>query len=153
MTRQSVKLLRSSPEIRNFIKGFEALRLKAYRDQKGVLTIGWGHTRDVHEGQVITRTQAEDLFRQDVYVAEGTLRLGVKVPLFQHEYDALLSFVFNVGGGNFAKSTMRELLNELRYEDAADQFPRWVYAGKEKSNGLIRRRDAERRIFLTGLYA
>lgn len=152
MTRYSPRLLRASPEIKAFIKSFETLRLRAYDDGTGVMTIGWGHTKGVQTGQVITRTIAEDWFRGDLHVAEGTIRLAIKAPLYQHEYDALLSFVFNIGGTQFSKSTMRERINELRYEDAADQFPRWIYANGERLGGLVKRRDQERRLWMTGAY-
>lgn len=152
MHRYSVNLLRASPEILAFIKSFESLRTVAYDDGVGVWTIGYGHTKGVQQGQKITRTQAEDWFRGDVHVAEGALRLGIKVPLAQHEYDALVSFVFNVGGGNFAKSTLRSLLNELRYEDAAEELPKWRKAGGRVLAGLERRRAAERKLFLEGIY-
>jgi lysozyme len=153
MQRHSVKLLRASPEIKSFIKTFETLQLKAYDDGTGVWTIGWGHASHVSPGDVVTRTQAEDLFRQDVYTAEGVIRLGVKVPLSQHEYDALVSFIFNVGGGKFAQSTLRARLNELRYEDAADEFPKWRKGGGRVLKGLVTRRARERQCFLFGVYS
>jgi len=152
MTRYSPSLLRASPEIKAFIKSFESLRLTAYDDGTGVWTIGYGHTKGVLPGMKITRTQAEDWFRADLGVAEGTMRLAVKVPLEQHEYDALLSLVFNIGGGNFSKSTLRTLLNELRYEDAAWEFPKWRKAGGKVLQGLVKRRDAEHVLFVTGHY-
>lgn len=152
MQRFSVRQMRISPEGISFIKSFEGLRLKAYRDGGGVLTIGYGHTAGVAPGQVITRTQAEDYFRSDIRLAEGVLRLGIKVPLQQQEYDALVSIVHNIGGGQFAGSTLRRLINELRYEDAADEFPRWVHDNGEIVEGLVRRRQMERQMFLTGKY-
>lgn len=152
MQRYSPKLLRASPEVKAFIKSFETLELATYDDGAGVLTIGWGHTSGVQPGMKITRTQAEDWFRADLGVAEGVVRLFVKVPLAQHEYDALVSFIFNVGGGNFGKSTMRTCLNELRYEDAADEFPKWRLAGGKVMRGLVRRRAAEKLIFEKGQY-
>lgn len=150
MKRYSPALLRASPEIKAFIKGFEELRLKAYDDGTGTMTIGWGHTSKVLPGSGITRTQAEDYFRADLHTAEGVIRLGVKVPLAQWEYDALVSLIFNIGGGNFAGSTMRRLLNELRYEDAGDEFQRWVYSKGRKLKGLVTRRAAEAHYFQTG---
>lgn len=152
MQRYSTKLLRASPEIKAFIKGFEALKLTAYDDGAGVWTIGWGHTDRVQPGMKITRTQADDYFKADLGVAEGVMRLSVNVPVTQWEYDALVSFIFNVGGGQFGKSTMRRLLNELRYEDAADEFPKWKYADGRVMKGLVTRRAAERKIFLQGSY-
>lgn len=152
MHRYSVNLLRASPEIMAFIKRFESLRTVAYDDGVGVWTVGYGHTKGVLPGMKITRTQAEDWFRADVRTAEGALRLGVKVPLTQHEYDALVSLVFNIGGGNFAKSTLRAVLNELRYEDAGEQILRWTRAGGKVLEGLKRRRNAEYILFSQGQY-
>lgn len=152
MQRVSVKMLRASPEIKSFIKGFEALRLTAYDDGTGVWTIGWGHTSGVQPGQKISRTQAEDFFRADLGVAEGVMRLAVKVPLAQWEYDALLSLIFNIGGGNFSASTLRAMLNELRYEDAGDEFPKWRRAGGKVLKGLERRRAQEHHLWKTGQY-
>lgn len=153
MSRYSVKLLRASPEVKAFIKSFEELRLEAYKDAAGTWTIGWGHTRNVHPGQKITRTQAEDFFRSDIHVVEGTLRLSVKVPLYQKEYDALVSLVFNIGGGNFAKSTLREHLNSLNYHDAAHEILKWRKSKGRVLAGLERRRKREMAIFVSGSYA
>jgi len=152
MKRFSPALLRASPEIKAFIKAFEILRTVAYDDGVGVWTIGYGHTKGVAPGQKITRTQAEDWFRGDIYTAEGVIRLAVKVPLAQHEYDALVSFVFNIGGGHFSGSTMRTLLNELRYEDASEEFPKWRKGGGRVLQGLVKRRAAEKLCFDQGIY-
>jgi len=152
MVRYSPRLLRASPEIKAFIKSFEDLRTVSYDDGAGTWTVGYGHTKNVPPGIKITRTQAEDYFRADLGIAEGVMRLMVKVPLHQWEYDALVSFIFNVGGGNFGKSTLRTVLNELRYEDAAAELPKWRKAGGKILKGLERRRAAEKRLFETGKY-
>lgn len=131
------------------IKKFEGLRLTAYRCSAGVLTIGYGHTRGVKAGDLITARQADEFLREDVRSAELVVNLDVKVWLSQGQFDALVSFVFNLGAGNFVKSTLLRKLNDGNYVGAADQFGRWIYAGKTELPGLIRRRAAERELFLS----
>jgi lysozyme len=104
----------------------EGLRLKAYRDTKGILTIGVGHTGpEVVEGLVITKEKAHELFQKDVAWAEDAVNL-VKVPLTQNQFDALVSFVFNIGAGAWKRSTMLKMLNVGDYIGASKQFDRWV---------------------------
>ena len=104
----------------------EGLRLKAYRDTKGILTIGVGHTGpEVVEGLVITKEKAHELFQKDVAWAEDAVNL-VKVPLTQNQFDALVSFVFNIGAGAWKRSTMLKMLNAGDYAGATKQFDRWV---------------------------
>lgn len=133
------------------IREHEGLRLDAYRDPAGIWTIGYGHTRTARAGQRITRDQAERLLLQDVVTAENAVKARVKVPLKQHEFDALVSFVFNVGAGNFANSTLLRRLNEGNKAAAADQFLRWdkarVNGVLTSLPGLLRRRADERDLF------
>lgn len=128
---------------------FEGLRLTAYQDSVGVWTIGYGHTgADVHPGLTITQEQASALLSKDVASAVADVNRLVKVPLTQNQFDALVDFVFNVGGGNFATSTLLRDLNAGNYAAAAAQFPRWVHAGGEILPGLVARRKAEQTLFL-----
>jgi len=133
----------------NLIKRFEGLRLEAYRDSVGIPTIGYGHTHGVKMGDVITGAQADAFLREDLQVAELTINTNVKVKLTQGQFDALASFVFNLGSGNFVKSTLLKKLNTGDYAGAADEFGKWVNAGGKKSPGLVKRRAAEREVFLT----
>ena len=104
----------------------EGLRLKAYKDVKGIWTIGVGHTGpEVVEGLVWTNEKAHDTFKEDVTWAEDAVNL-VKVPLTQNQFDALVSFVFNIGAGAWKRSTMLKMLNVGNYVGAAKQFDRWV---------------------------
>lgn len=104
----------------------EGLRLKAYKDTKGIWTIGVGHTGpEVTQGLVWTKEKAHKVFKQDVAWAEDAVNL-VQVPLTANQFDALVSFVFNVGAAAFKRSTMLKLLNVGDYEGAAKQFDRWV---------------------------
>jgi len=150
--RISPKLLRASQPVIEHIKGYEKLRLFAYDDGFGTLTIGWGHTGGVRQGQIITEAEARRLLQLDIQTAEGVLRLCHKFRLYQFEYDALVSFIFNIGGGNFLKSTMREALDMQRHDLAADEFGRWIYSKGKKARGLIPRRAVEERIFREGTY-
>lgn len=131
------------------IKKAEGLRLKAYLDTGGVWTIGYGHTGpEVVEGLTITLDGAERLLREDLRTAEGHVNKLVKVALTQNQFDALVSFVYNIGGGAFKESTMLRLLNAGDYEGAANQFPRWNKDNGKVVAGLTNRRREERELFL-----
>lgn len=133
----------------DLIKNFEGCRLKAYRCPANILTIGYGHTgSDVVTGQKITQEQAEKLLKSDLLVHCNNVSRLVKAPLTQNQFDALVSFEFNVGYGNFASSTMLKLLNQKKYREAAAQFDRWVYANRKVLAGLVKRRAAEKTLFL-----
>lgn len=129
-------------------KGFESCCLTAYQDVKGIWTIGWGHTgTDVREGLTITQNQADALLMQDMQVAVNHVNHLVTVQLTQGEFDALVDFVYNVGGGNFADSTMLRYLNAGNYTGAAGEFERWSLSGGKQVAGLLRRRQAEEQEF------
>ena len=131
------------------IKKFEGCALKAYKCPAGIWTIGYGHTSGVKEGQTITREQAEKLLIQDLRVFEIGVNNLVNVSLNQNQFDALVSFCYNLGTGNLKNSTLLKLLNKGDNNGAAEQFDRWVYASGKKLNGLVKRRAAEKKLFLT----
>ena len=134
------------------IKDHEGLRLTAYQDGGGVWTIGYGHTgSDVREGLTIPLSEAERLLTRDLRTAEWHVTRLVKVKLTQNQFDALVSFVYNVGGDAFEKSTMLRLLNAGEYEGAANQFLRWNKDNGKVVQGLINRRIKERDLFLKGM--
>ena len=133
----------------NLIKEFEGYRSKAYKDSAGVWTIGYGHTGDVAPGDIISAHQGEVLLTKDLEWAEKAITDLVKVPLNQNQFDALVSFVYNVGKGAFRKSTLLKKLNEKQYILASNEFKRWVYAGGKKLKGLQRRREAEKKLFIS----
>jgi lysozyme len=131
------------------VKESEALRLKAYMPtSKDRPTIGWGHTRNVRMGMTCTVEQAEKWLAEDLAVAEKSVR-RLRMPLTQNQWDALVSFCFNVGDENFRTSTMFRLLNQGEYRKAADQFDRWIFQKGVVLGGLIRRRAREKKLFLT----
>ena len=131
------------------IKKFEGCVLKAYKCPAGVWTIGYGHTSGVKEGQTITKAQAKELLIQDLRPFEIGVNNLVNVPLNQNQFDALVSFCYNLGTGNLKNSTLLKLLNKGDYNGAAEQFDHWIYAGGKKLNGLVKRRAAEKKLFLT----
>lgn len=133
----------------NLIKQFEGCRLAAYKCPSGVLTIGWGHTKGVKIGDTCTQEQADKWLADEVQIFENAVKNLVNVPLNENQLGALTSFVYNVGIGNFSTSTLRKKLNAKDYTGAANEFERWVYgANKRKLEGLVRRRKAEKELFL-----
>lgn len=133
----------------NLIKSFEGCKLKAYQDIVGVWTIGYGTTGpDVSEGLEITQEEAEKRLLADVEVFERGVSRLVKVPLTENQLAALTSFAYNLGLGALGKSTLLMLLNEGKYEAAALEFGKWSRAGGQVVPGLVRRREAERTLFL-----
>ncbi|SKA08641.1 lysozyme [Cetobacterium ceti] len=131
----------------DLIKQEEGLRLKAYKCQAGVLTIGYGHTRGVKENDVITEEQAEKLLIEDLAESEKWVNKLVKVPLSQNQFDALVSFVFNLGAGALQDSTLLKNLNQGQYYQASQEFKWWRKAGGEVLEILMRRRFRERDLF------
>lgn len=142
--------MRTSQKGIDLIKSFEGLRLNSYQDSVNVWTIGFGTTRGIGPGMTITNDQAEQMLMKDIARFEPEVERLVKVPLNQHQWDALLSFVYNVGSMNLGTSTLLKLLNARDYAGAAEQLPRWNKAGGKVLNGLIKRRAAERRMFAGG---
>ena len=127
----------------NAIKGFETLELKAYKCPANVLTIGYGHTRGVKIGQVITEAQADALLKGDILVVEQFLN-GLNIALTQGQFDALVDFCFNLGQQKLLNSTLLAKIS-VHASDAeiTAQFRRWVYGGGKKLNGLVKRREWE----------
>ena len=130
------------------IQEFEGCKLDAYKCPAGIWTIGIGHTKDVKEGDKITEAQALDLLREDITWVENAINDHVKVKINQNQFDALSSFIFNVGAGAFSLSTLLKKLNAADYEGAANEFPRWNKASGKELPGLTRRRAAEKALFL-----
>jgi lysozyme len=130
----------------------EGCRLQAYQDSVGVWTIGFGHTGpDVHEGLVITMSQALALLLKDMGWAEQAVRAAVHIPLTKPEFIALTDFTFNVGCGAFDHSTLLTRLNAGDMTGVMAQFMLWNEAGGHVLAGLTARRTAEVAEFLTGI--
>ena len=133
----------------NMIKSFEGLHLDAYYDAVGIPTIGYGHIEGVYMGMSISEAEAEELLRQDLERFEVAVQDAVEVEINDDQFDALVSFCFNLGAGSLFSSTLLKLLNKGDYEKAADEFPRWNKAGGQPLLGLTRRRLSERALFLS----
>ncbi|MBC1238253.1 glycoside hydrolase family protein [Nostoc sp. 2RC] len=131
------------------IKFFEKLYLNAYQDVVGVWTIGWGCTEGIRSGMTITETQAEEMLRKELSKFEAAVTNTVQVELNDNQFAALVAFSYNVGVGALKESTLLKLLNEGKYQEAADQLLRWDKAGAKAYLGLSRRRRAERSLFLS----
>jgi len=140
--------MRTSQRGLSLIKSFEGLRLQAYQDSVGVWTIGYGTTRGVKAGMKISKDQAERMLLHDVARFEPEVERLITAPLNQDQWDALISFTYNLGAANLESSTLRRLLNAGDYAAAAEQFTRWNKAGGQVLAGLTRRRAAERDLFL-----
>lgn len=140
----------ASKEAEDLIKQFEGCHLKAYKDAVGVWTIGWGTTGPgIQEGLSISQHTADMMLKahiQDIAL-DLTDILGVQ-KLNQHQFDALISFIYNIGIGAFKKSTMLKLIKSYKMAEAALEFERWTKAGGRELPGLVKRRKAEKRLFI-----
>ncbi len=153
--------MKTSKQGRDIIRNYEGVVLHPYICPGGYMTIGVGHMltkSELHSGKInigdesviwqkgLTHKQADTLLAKDLEEVERQVDAMVSAPLTQGQFDALVSFVFNVGPGAFANSTLRKLVNLRRYSEVPGQFRRWVFAGGKKLPGLAKRREAE--IFL-----
>ena len=141
--------MRTSRKGIEFIKAHEGLRLDAYLCPAGVPTIGYGHTHGVKMGDRITEEQAEMLLIDDLIVVEREVnRYGLNIN--QNQFDALVSFVYNVGARNFRSSTLLKRLKANPNDpDIANQFKRWVYCDGKVLPGLVRKRNDEAKLYFT----
>lgn len=132
------------------IKESEGLRLKAYLPTPNdVYTIGYGHTKTAEKGMVITLAGAEALLLHDLQWVETAIDTYVQVPLNQNQYDALTSFIYNIGGTAFRKSTLLKKLNQKDYNGAANELLRWDKQKGKVLRGLTKRRQLEKDLFLS----
>ena len=144
---------------REIVKDFEDWSAMPYKDIAGIWTIGWGHKilpgEDFSNG--ITREQGENLLSQDMQFAENAVNYYISAPVTQNMYDALVSFVFNVGAQAFVNSTLLKKINAGDYSGASQEFARWKYitidGQKVVSNGLVNRRAKESSLFQEGMTA
>lgn len=130
------------------LESFEKCRLVAYLDGGGVPTIGWGHTRGVTLGETCTQAQADSWLLGDLTEAEDCISDKVTATLAQNQFDAVASLVYNIGGEQFAKSTLLKYLNQNKMQMAASEFLRWNHDNGVVVLGLVRRRKAERDLFV-----
>jgi lysozyme len=142
----------------NLVKKFEGLHkvtqegdVRAYRCPAGKWTIGWGHIKGVKSGMRASVAECEQFLKEDLDEAGKAVQRLVNVPLSQYQYDALVSFVFNLGQGNFKNSTLLKKLNQGLYDEVPEQLMRWnkarVDGVLQPLKGLTRRRTAEAALF------
>lgn len=147
--------MKPSEKAEELIEQFEGCKLDAYQDQAGVWTIGIGHTKGVTPGMKITGETAGLLLLEDLDVSVDAINAAVKVPLNQNQFDALCSFVFNLGAGSLRSSTLLKLINSSRFDLAAEEFPKWnkirINGVLTPSEGLLRRRLAEKDLLLAAV--
>ena len=142
-----------SNKLVSFIRSLEGYSAIPYRCAANYITIGWGH--EVKRGEnftEITEDQATGLLHNDLLVAEGTVCRLITGPQEDYQYDALVSFCFNLGGARLAASTLRMVVNRGEHDEAPIQIRRWVYAGGKKLKGLVHRRDQEALMYEFGWY-
>ena len=133
----------------NLIKKYEGFRSKAYLCPARIWTIGYGHTSGVKSGDVITEAQGEEYLRADLKEAENVIN-SHNLELNQNQFDALVSFVFNLGPGNFNRSTLLKLIKGSRYDVRIKaEFRKWVYGGGKVLNGLVKRRKEEAELYFS----
>lgn len=137
----------------DLIKAFEGYSSTIYICAGGYETIGWGHLVEKKERagflKGVDKKEAEFLLKYDLRESEGSVERLITQPLTDNQHGALVSFTFNLGGGALQSSTLRRVLNRGDYDEAANQFHRWVFAGGKKLRGLIRRRAAEAAMFMS----
>ena len=130
------------------IKQFEGCKLFAYRDTVGIPSIGYGHTKGVKMGMSVTQKQADDFLLEDIKPCEKVLN-AMCINFKQNQFDALVSWIFNLGEGKFSGSTMRKkIISRATDIEITDQMVRWYNAGGKPSAGLMRRRVTEANMFL-----
>lgn len=146
---------KASDKCIQLIKQFEGFSSKPYLCPAGVATIGYGSTRDTDGKPItmqyppITEAQAKALMMSTLVTYEDAVNRYVKVPINQNQFDALVDFAYNAGAKNLLDSTLLKKLNDGDYDGASKEFSKWVYAGRTKLNGLVRRREAERQLFIS----
>ena len=133
----------------DLIKKFEGLRLEAYRCPAGIPTIGYGTTKGVEMGIKITKDEAERLLKKDIEQFENGVLSRLRVKVNQNQFDALVSFTFNVGVGNLRISTLLRKINSSDFLGASNEFKRWVFAKGRRLKGLERRRLMEAELWLS----
>lgn len=137
----------------NLIKQFEGFSSRIYLDAAGLPTIGYGHLLRAGEAEMfkngITEPVAQALLIKDVLRAEQAVLRLITVPLSNGQFDALVSFTFNLGGGALQRSTLRRKLNRGEYDEVPTEFMKWVWAGGRKLKGLVNRRAAEAIMYAT----
>lgn len=148
--RRPARTLKTTLRLAAFVAQFEGFRDHAYRDPVGVLTLGYGHTKDVRPGDTISQPEAVRLLKEDLEneYAEGVRRALGDAPTSQSEFEAMVSLAYNIGIGAFARSSIFRRHIEGNHRSAAENFLLYNRAGGQVMRGLVRRREAERALYL-----
>jgi len=141
------KIMKISEKGLDLIKFYEGCEYNAYKCVAGVLTIGYGHTKGVKEGDLITQQEADALLLHEMDEYEGYINNMVTVDLEQNQFDALVSWVFNLGSSNLSSSTLLKKINNKEFDAVPEQIKRWNKAGGKVLDGLIKRRNSEALLF------
>ena len=139
--------MKISEEGKALIKKFEGCELKAYRCPAGKLTIGYGHVKNVKEGDEWTQEKAEQMLNKELKEYEGYINDYVQAPLLQCQFDALVAWIYNLGPTNFRTSTLRKKLEPETMDEVPREIRRWNKAIGKVLDGLVRRREAEALLF------
>ncbi|MEK6733682.1 MAG: lysozyme [Pseudomonadota bacterium] len=139
--------MKASIQAYQLIKNFEGLKLRSYSCPGGYKTIGYGHLVRNNNLDEINETQAEKLLTQDICEAEKSVLRNIQVKLNQNQFDALVSFVFNLGGATLQRSSLKQKINRHEDENICKEWMRFVYSGGIKLQGLVRRRQEELEMF------
>jgi lysozyme len=131
----------------DLIKHFEGCETEAYKCPAGVWTIGYGHIKGVMEGMTISQEGAEELLVEELKEYENYILNAVEVDLNQNQFDAMVSWVYNLGPTNLKSSTLLKELNSKNYNAAAQEITKWNKAGGKVLTGLVKRREAEASLF------
>ena len=142
-------MIKTSEQGINLIKNFEGLKTEIYVCPSGYKTIGYGHVvvRGMDNKETIDLLEAENFLLEDIKKAEESVLRNVNIELEQGQFDALVSFTFNLGSAALQRSTLRQKINRCEYDLVPKEFRRWVYAGGMIMSGLVRRREAEVELF------
>ena len=146
---------KASDKCIRLIKQFEGFSSKPYLCPAGVATIGYGSTRDTDGKAItmahktITEAEAANLMRATLVTYENAVNRYVKALINQNQFDALVDFAYNAGAKNLLTSTLLKKLNAEDYAGASEEFGKWTFAAGKKLNGLVRRREAERQLFIS----
>ena len=135
----------------DLIRHFEGYSAYIYLDSAGLRTVGTGHLIRPSESfsEPITEQEAEELLKKDLWTAERAVLRLIRVPLEDNQFNALVSFTFNLGGGSLQRSALRSRINRFEYESVSCEMKKWIFAAGKKSKGLLRRRIAEGIMFLS----
>ena len=149
ISQEGLKLIKAFEGLHRLKQGTQGVYVEAYRDPVNVLTIGWGCTEGVYQGMTITVAQAEEMLKKELGKFETAVANAVTVQINDNQFSALVCFSYNVGAQALFESTLLKLLNQGKFQEAADQLLRWDKAGGQSLLGLSRRRRAERALFLS----